>query len=302
MSNQRLRDRIAVVTGGGRGIGRAIALLMAEQGAAVVVNDLGCDVDGGGSSTLPAEETAAAIRAAGGRAVANCEDVSRYAAAAALMEATLREFGRIDILVNCAGILRERMFFQTAEEEWDRVIAVNLKGSFNCARHASPHMRQQRFGRILHMTSTAGLYGYAGLAAYGASKDAVASLTRNISRDLGRYGITVNAIAPIAATRMAGAVMRGVNRAGARAASSFVAPRSQPEDIAPFAVYLASEAAANINGQIFVVDGGSISLLNYPAPVRSMLKPSRWTPEEIAALFPRALGMETFHPAPRRHE
>jgi NAD(P)-dependent dehydrogenase (short-subunit alcohol dehydrogenase family) len=303
----RLKNQVAVVTGAGRGIGRGIAMLMAAEGAAVVVNDLGVNIDGRGQDTSAADETVAAITAAGGAAVASYDSVADFRAAERIVATAVRSFGRIDILVNNAGILRDRMIFNLSEEEFDSVIAVHLKGTFNCSRHASVHMREQQRGRIISMSSTSGLYGNTGQANYGAAKDGIAGFTRVVSRDLGRYGITVNAIAPAAATRMTATVgdaarqarvRSGVAGMGAEARSLLPRPQREPDDVAPFATYLASDAAADINGQIFVVMGGIISLLNYPAPVRTITKATRWTPEEIAALFPSTLGMDLFNPAP----
>ena len=304
----RLQGMVAVVTGAGRGIGRGIATLMAAEGAAVVVNDLGGNVDGSGSSASAADETVAAIKAAGGQAVANYDSVADFAAAESIINTAIKEFGRIDILVNNAGILRDRMIFNMNEEEFDSVVRVHLKGTFNCSRHASRHMREQKSGRIISMTSTSGLYGNAGQANYGAAKDGIAGFTRVVSRDLGRYGITVNAIAPAAATRMIATIPESVQQsrvqrafAGTTEQTRAALPRlsRDPDDIAPFAVYLATAAAANINGQMFVVMGGTISLVNYPAPVRTITAPlGGWTPEHIAALFPSTLGMDLFNPAP----
>jgi 3-oxoacyl-[acyl-carrier protein] reductase len=304
----RLKGKVAVVTGAGRGIGRGIAMLMATEGAAVVVNDVGADLDGSGTATSHADDTVTAIRAAGGQGIASYDSVADFQAAAQIVGTAVKEFGRLDILVNNAGILRDRMIFNMSEEEWDAVIRVHLKGSFNCARHASAQMREQKMGRIINMTSTSGLYGNVGQANYGAAKDGIAGLTRVISRDLGKYGITVNAIAPGAATRMTAtlAAARDARAGKVAAGKGGTAPGSlprqprEPEDIAPFAVYLASDAAANINGQFFLVMGGVISLMNYPAPARTITKPTRWTPEEIAVLFPSTLGMELFNPAPAR--
>ncbi len=304
----RLRDKVAVVTGAGRGIGRGIALLLAEEGAAVVVNDLGGDISGEGQSGVPAQEVAADIRSRGGRAIANTENVASFSAAAQLINSAVTEFGRIDILVNNAGILRDRMVFNLSEAEWDSVVAVNLKGAFNCTRHAAVHMREQKSGRIISMSSTSGLYGNSGQANYAAAKDGVAGLTRVVSRDLGKYGITVNAIAPAASTRLTVAIPqharqirleRGIS-APSPAAGDLPQPRTDAEDVAPFVAYLATDAAADINGQIFLVKGGLISLLNYPAPKRTITKPERWTPEEIAMLFPSTLGMDLLNPAPRK--
>jgi NAD(P)-dependent dehydrogenase (short-subunit alcohol dehydrogenase family) len=301
----RLKDKVAVVTGAGRGIGRGIALLLAEEGAAVVVNDLGGNVDGSGQSRGPAEEVVAEITAKGGRAVANTDSVAVFGAAENIINTAIKTFGRIDILVNNAGILRDRMVFNLSEEDWDAVINVHLKGAFNCTRHAAGHMRQQKSGRIISMSSTSGLYGNSGQANYGAAKDGIAGLTRVVSRDLGKYGITVNAIAPAAATRMIATVPQKAREIRQARGVSLSAPvtslpplRAEPDDVAPFVVYLATDAAADINGQTFLVRGGLIALLNYPTPVRSLTKRGRWTAEEIAMLFPSTFGMDLVNPAP----
>src|SRR5207253_1993722 len=203
---KRLEGRAAVVTGAGRGIGRAIAELLAAEGAAVVVNDLGAEVDGRGASRRVADEVVDAIRTRGGRAVANADSVADFAAAERIVETAVKEFGAIDILVNNAGILRDRMIFNMSEEEWDAVIAVHLKGTFNCTRHATRRMREQRRGRIISISSTSGVYGNSGQANYGAAKDGIAGLTRVVARDVGRYGITANAVCPGAMTRMTATV------------------------------------------------------------------------------------------------
>lgn len=301
---QRLKDRVAVVTGAGRGIGRGIALLLAQEGAAVVVNDLGGAIDGSGASSGPADEVVATIKAAGGRAIANADSVAEFGAAESIINTAVKEFGRIDILINVAGILRDRMIFNLSEEDWDAVVKVHLKGTFNCVRHASVQMRQQKFGRIVNFSSTSGLYGNSGQANYGAAKDGIAGLTRVVSRDLGKYGVTVNAIAPVAATRMTATVSDKARETRAKRGISAGAPaiqmRMEPEDVAPMVVYLTTDNAKDINGQTFLIRGGVISLLNYPAPARTITKLGRWTPAEIAAIFPSTFGMDLVNPAPRQ--
>jgi 3-oxoacyl-[acyl-carrier protein] reductase len=304
---ERLAGRAAVVTGAGRGIGRAIAELLAAEGAAVVVNDLGGNVDGSGAATSVADEVVAGIRARSGTAVANYDSVADFRAAERIVDTAVREFGAIDVLVNNAGILRDRMLFNMSEAEWDAVIAVHLKGTFNCTRHAAARMREQRRGRIVSMSSTSGVFGNSGQANYGAAKDGIAGLTRVVARDLGKYGITVNAVCPGATTRMTQTVSDAARTA--RQKSGIQSPGGQrtfqlehtgPENVAPWVVYLATDAAAHVNGQVFFVMGGLIALLNYPAPLRTMYTDGRWTPEEIATLFPRTLGLDLVNPAPPR--
>jgi NAD(P)-dependent dehydrogenase (short-subunit alcohol dehydrogenase family) len=302
----RLEGRAAVVTGAGRGIGRAIAELMAAEGAAVVVNDVGTEVDGRGNATGVAEEVAAGIRSRGGRAVASTDSVADFEAAARIVGTAVREFGRIDVLVNNAGILRDRMIFNMTEEEWDAVIAVHLKGTFNCTRHAARQMREQRSGRVISISSSSGLYGNSGQANYGAAKDGIAGFTRVAARDLGRYGITVNAVAPGAMTRMSQTVPQSarVARSGRGIETGF---RTQfpltnfgPENVAPLVTWLATDAARDVNGQTFLAMAGMVALLGYPAPVRTIAKEGRWTPEEIATVFPHTLGLDLVNPAPAR--
>ncbi len=303
---KRLEGRAAVVTGAGRGIGRAIAELLAAEGAAVVVNDLGGAVDGTGASRGAADEVVESIRSCGGKAIANYDSVADYTAAERIVGTAVREFGAIDILVNNAGILRDRMLFNMTEEEWDAVIAVHLKGTFNCTRHATRLMRERRKGRVVSISSTSGVYGNSGQANYGAAKDGIAGLTRVAARDVGRYGITVNAVCPGAITRMTQAIPQSARQARtergiATGAGSRVFPLDHfgPENVAPFVVWLTTDPASNVNGQTFLVMAGMIALLNYPVPTRTIFKKDgRWTPEEIATVFPHTLGMDLANPAP----
>jgi len=192
---------VAVVTGSGRGIGHGIALELAREGAQVVVNDAGVEPDGRGGSEDPAAATCRDIEAAGGKAVPNYDDVSRFESAAAIVQTALSEFGRIDVLVNNAGIVRDRSLVKMTEEEFDAVVAVHMKGTFNCTRHAAPHLKEQGYGRIVNITSSAGLRGNFGQTNYAAAKAAIMGMTLTWAMELGKYGITLNAMAPVGATR-----------------------------------------------------------------------------------------------------
>jgi len=300
-----LKGKSVVITGAGRGIGREIALLMAKEGARVVVNDYGGSATGAGGEKTPADEVVNEIRKGGGEAVANYESVATMAGGQAIVKTAVDAFGRVDVVVNNAGILRDRMIFNMSEEEWDGVIAVHLKGTFNCTRHATRRMREQRRGRIISISSTSGVYGNSGQANYGAAKDGIAGLTRVVARDVGRYGITANAVCPGAMTRMTATVSQTARAVRAERGLSTGAGERRfplrnfgPENVAPWVVYLATDAARNINGQLFLVMAGMVALLNYPAPVRTIAKDGRWTPEEIATIFPHTLGQDLPNPAP----
>jgi NAD(P)-dependent dehydrogenase (short-subunit alcohol dehydrogenase family) len=304
MATKHLQGKVAIVTGAARGIGRGIALLLAEQGASVVVNDLGCSVDGSGQETQAADEVVREIEQAGGKAAPSYDSVAEFDSAGRIVKTALDRFGRLDVLVNVAGILRDRMIFNMSEAEWDAVIATHLKGTWSCTRHASAIMREQKSGRIISFTSTSGLYGNPGQANYGAAKDGIAGMTRVVARELGKYGITVNAIAPIAQTRMIANIPHA-KQAAAKAARGIETPRAnpaatmgEPEDVAPMVAYLATDHAAYVNGQTFLVNGGTITRMSDPAPVRTIIKRSRWEPAEIAQVFPRTLGVDLVNPAP----
>lgn len=303
---ERLKDKVAVVTGAGGGIGRGEAMLLAEEGAKVVVNDLGTERDGTGSTTSMADTVVAEIKAAGGEAVANYDNVATEEGGSKIIQTAVDNFGKIDILINNAGILRDRMVFNMAFEEWDTVIKVHLYGTFNCTKPAATLMRQQRSGRIINTSSTSGLIGNAGQANYGAAKAGIAGFTWVCARDLGRYGITVNCIVPAATTRMTASPEMDAARQ-TRAARSGDAPAAQPartaggndpDDVAPMVVYLASDAAARINGYCFGASGGQYSLYANPAPIKSIHKVGRWTLDELDQIIPRSLAAGLVNPAP----
>ena len=299
----KLKGRTAVVTGAGRGIGRAVALLLAEEGASVVVNDPGVSVDGTGHDNGPAEQVVAEIKQAGGTAVGNYDSVATLEGGENMVKQCVDAFGRIDILINVAGILRDRMIFNMAEEEWDAVYQVHLKGHFNTIRPASALMRQQRYGRIVNFSSISGLRGNSGQANYGAAKAGIAGLTRVVARDMGRYGVTCNCIAPGALTRMVAQVpdsarqLRAQRGLGPVPAAQAIADRT-PEQVAPMTVWLCTDDAWNVNGKIFHVAGGVVALAHEEMPVRQIQKDGKWTVEELQYLAPNQLLAGIQNPAP----
>ncbi len=301
----RLKDKVAVVTGAGRGVGRGIALLLAEEGAKVVVNDLGVGREGTGAEALPADEVVAEIKSKGGMAVANYDSVATVEGAENIIKTAVDNFGRIDILVNNAGFLRDRMVFNMSDEDWDGVIKTHLYGTFYCTRAAATLMRQQRSGRIINTSSTSGLIGNAGQANYGAAKAGIAGFTRVCARDLGRYGLTVNCYAPTAATRMTVSdemeeATRGRIARGEITEEQAAARRPpHPDDNAPIVVYLATDAAANINGQVFFSNGGQIQLCYHPMPGPKVIhKEGRWTLDELDRIMPTTLAAGLVNPGP----
>jgi len=309
--NLELHDKVALVTGASKGIGRAVALALAAEGAQVVVNDYGVAVDGSQPSEGPAKDVADEIRAAGGNAVPNFDTVATVAGGEGMIKTALDAFGRLDILVNVAGILRDRMIFNMSEEEWDAVIAVHLKGHYCTTKPASVIFRQQRYGRIINFSSGSGLTGIPGQANYGAAKAGIAGFTRVVARDLGRYGVTCNAISPGAATRMTASVpgqarelraRAGIQGGGAPAPQSasggLLASMREPEYVAPMVAFLCTDEAWNINGKIFAVSGGTISLLQEEAPMRTITKQDAWTVQELRELVPSRLMYGLPNPAP----
>jgi NAD(P)-dependent dehydrogenase (short-subunit alcohol dehydrogenase family) len=278
-----LDGKVAVVTGGGTGIGRAVSLDLAAAGARVVVNDYGVSVDGRDPSSEPANRVVAEIRAGGGQAVASPESVATMAGGRAVVDLALREFGDLHVLVCCAGILRERMIFNMTEEEWDAVIAVHLKGHFTVMQPATRHMREHKRGSIVTFTSTAGLEGSPGQPNYSAAKEGIVGLTRSTALAMAKYGVRCNAISPTADTRMTQR-LPGERRAQATA--------TPPEAIAPVVTFLASDRAAHITGQVVGVRGREVTVYSHPAPLRSVTGADTWTAEALADLWDRALGQD----------
>jgi NAD(P)-dependent dehydrogenase (short-subunit alcohol dehydrogenase family) len=278
-----LEGKVAVVTGGGTGIGRAVSLGLAAAGARVVVNDYGVSVDGMDPSSEPANHVVAEITKAGGQAVAAPDSVATMAGGRAVVDLALSRFGDLHVLVCCAGILRERMIFNMSEEEWDAVIAVHLKGHFTVMQPATRHMRERKAGSIITFTSTAGLEGSPGQPNYSAAKEGIVGLTRSTALAMAKYGVRCNAISPTADTRMTQR-LPGERRGAATA--------TPPEAIAPVATFLASDRARHITGQVYTVVGPKIAVWNQPAEVRAVYAEARWTPEEIAARIDSTIGQE----------
>jgi NAD(P)-dependent dehydrogenase (short-subunit alcohol dehydrogenase family) len=285
-----LDGKVAVITGAGRGIGRGEALLFGREGARVVVNDAGVAWDGTGTDDRPAAQVAGEIQAAGGEAVAHHEDIAEEDGAASLLGLALESWGRLDVVVNNAGILRDRMVFNMAADEWDAVIRVHLRGHFLVTRAACAHWRErskageQVRGRIVNTTSTSGLLGMAGQANYGAAKAGIAAFTQIVAMDMARYGVTCNAIAPGARTRMT-----------EKTFGQLTVPEGQfddlaPENVASMVAFLASDDAGDISGQVFGVTGGLVQLYQGWTPVSEVRKGARWEPTELATRMGELFG------------
>jgi NAD(P)-dependent dehydrogenase (short-subunit alcohol dehydrogenase family) len=269
-----------VVTGAGRGIGAAVAELLAARGLAVVVNDLGTALDGRGADPDPAEEVAQRIRAAGGHAVADTGDVADHAAAGDLVSRAIDEFGSLDVLVNVAGILRDRMIFNMTEDEWDAVIRVHLRGTFNTTKHAAAHWRSRvdadGHRRLINFTSVSGLHGAAGQPNYAAAKMGIVGLTYSCAKALARLGVTANAVSPGAMTRMTDSMPDAKRDANLSTVMT-------PENVAPLVGYLASEASDWLTGQVLSAEGLEIGLYNRPEQIRTISSTGQWRADELAA-------------------
>ncbi len=298
----RLDGKVALLTGAGRGIGRAVAMLYAQEGAAVVVNDLGTGLGGEGSDVSVAQQVVNEITAAGGKAVANTGSVADYDAAGAMVQQAVDTFGKLDIVVNIAGILRDRMLFNMSEEEWDIVIAVHLTGTFNTCRHACALFREQRSGRIINFSSVSA-WGSPGQPNYGAAKYGILGLTAVLANSMSRYNVTANAILPGATTRMIDSTPRGQQFAqehGKPPSEMASGTEGDPANVAPMVAYLATDEAQGVNGQFFGVRGHTIALYSHWELAGVLSAERRWKPEELADLVPKTFGKTMPLPEPQQ--
>ena len=299
-----LKDKVAVVTGSGGGIGKAIAISFADESAKVVVNDIGGEKDGTGASALPADRVVQEIKDRGGIAVANYDSVTEAQGGENIIKTAVDNFGRIDILVNMAGIIRDRMIFNMTEEDWDSVIKVHLYGHFHTTKPACVLMRQQRSGRIINIVSISA-FGNMGQANYGAAKAGILGFTRTVARDMGRYGVTCNAVIPTAPTRLGwspevkAAWEKRAAAGDMRAKYSLeTLERIAPEDNAPIFIYLASDASSNVNGCLFYARGNWIALYGDPIRIKTIYTKERWTTKELMESMPESLAEGLVNPAP----
>jgi len=299
----RLKGKVAIVTGAGGGIGRGECLALASEGARVVVNDLGGTVAGTGSGTSAADKVVKEIKELGGEAAANYDSVTTITGGENIIKTAIDKFGRLDILVNNAGILRDKMIYNMTDEDWDLVMKVHLYGHFFTTKFACQIFREQKSGRIINTSSVAGLGMTFGQANYGAAKEGIVGFTRQVSRDMGRYGVTCNAIRPNAGTRMtlSDELKAAWKKAGREAAIAMM-EKMDPNDIAPLVVWLASDAAANVNGRTFFVQTGLVALYSEPVQEKAILKMGGWTIDELFDYMPATLAAGLINPAPPKQD
>ena len=296
----RMDGKVVIVTGAGGGVGRAIALAAAAEGACVVVNDLGVQLNGESGSDSPAEKVAAEIQAAGGVAMADARSVADWDSASAIVEGAVERFGRVDAVVNSAGILRDTIFHKMTPADFEIVVCVHLFGAFHMSRAAAEHFRRQGGGALVHMTSTAGLIGSMGQANYAAAKMGIVGLSRSISMDMARFGVRSNCIAPHAFSRM----IESIPGLSPEAQEAFLEKRrrtTRPEQIAPLAVYLCGDASKDVTGQVFGARGNEVYLYNQPRPVRTLHRGEGWTPALLAEMLVPAFK-SSFTPAERTRD
>jgi NAD(P)-dependent dehydrogenase (short-subunit alcohol dehydrogenase family) len=287
MTSGLVAGKVAIVTGAGRGIGRAIALAMAREGARVVVCDVGADLAGEGGDVEPARAVVEEIRREGGEAIASTLSIVEPHSAEEIVTGAVTAFGRVDILVNNAGILRDRIFHRMSPSDWSDVLAVHLTGSFNMSRACAPHFREQNSGAYVHMTSTSALVGNFGQANYMAAKFGIVGLSRGIALDMQRFGVRSNCLAPFAWTRMINSIPANTPEEKMRIERM---QQMTPEKIAPLTVYLSSDRAAAISGQIFGVRNNEIFLFSQPRPVRTLHRSEGWTPDKLDQQLKQAFG------------
>ena len=299
-SDKPLDGQVAVVTGSGRGIGRGIALELSKLGANIVVNDVGAKLDGSGNDVGPAQSVVEEISELGGKAVASTASVASVAGGKQIIDKALEEFGRLDIVVTPAGILRDRMIFNMTKEEWQDVIDVHLTGTFSVVAPASKIFKEQKSGRIITFSSVSGLIGYSGQSNYGAAKDGIAGFTRVVAKELGKYGITANAISPGANTRMTESIPDSTRamRAGTFKPAEEDHFLYDPDDVAPVVGWLCTDSASHVNGEVVHAVGNRVSLFNKYEVLRSVRKSGRWSVEELANAIPETLGRDLINPAP----
>ena len=286
MSKPMLEGKVAVVTGAGGGIGREIAIMMAAAGAKVIINDVGASLTGEGGSATPAQQTKALIEQNGGQAEINTDSVASWGSAEKIIQSALDHFGRIDIVMNNAGILRDVIFHRMSEDDWNSVIAVHLNGSFYTSRAAATHFRKQESGAMIHITSTSGLIGNFGQANYSAAKLGITALSKSIALDMQRYNERSNCIAPFAWSRMTSSIPASTPEQQARVEKI---KQMTPDKNAPLAVFLGSDLAKDVSGQVFGTRHNELFLFSSPKPIRSVHHDGGWTPEQIAEIALPAL-------------